>query len=473
MSANLEALRQAVAVSPDNVPLLVLLAEGCLDQFLLAEAKQYYQRANQHNPRHLAVHLGLARIAYQEGNLSEAVVRAEAILAEHPRCAPAWLLLSRLAVLENKLAEAREHYAKAREIEPDLRDEGLEKDFAKNPPPPPPASGENLKPIPATLTEGDEPEAPSPSFEKDRPADEPSLSSAAAFDLSVEFERPNIAFSDVGGMNAVKEDIRMKIIYPLQKAELFRQYGKKTGGGVLLYGPPGCGKTLLSRATAGEIKGTFISIGIHQVLDMWLGNSEKNLHKIFELARQNTPAILFFDEVDALASDRANMKFSAGRNVINQFLAEMDGATGNNEGILILGATNAPWQVDPAFRRPGRFDRVLFVPPPDEEARVSIIEIMAKGKPIQKLDARTLAKRTKDFSGADLKAVFDVASEEKLAIAMRENRIVPMTTDDLVRAAKSLQPSTRAWFENAKNYALYANQSGFYNDVLAFLGIKR
>jgi transitional endoplasmic reticulum ATPase len=198
----------------------------------------------------------------------------------------------------------------------------------------------------------------------------------------------------------------------------------------------------------------------------------KNLHKIFELARQNKPAILFFDEVDALASDRTTMKQSAGRNAINQFLAEMDGNE-NNEGILVLGATNAPWQVDPAFRRPGRFDRVLFVPPPDEEARASIIEIMAQGKPIHKLDARALAKRTKDFSGADLKAVFDIASEEKLAVAMRENRIVPITTDDLVRAARSMQPSTKAWFESAKNYALYANQSGFYNDVLSFLGIKK
>jgi SpoVK/Ycf46/Vps4 family AAA+-type ATPase len=205
---------------------------------------------------------------------------------------------------------------------------------------------------------------------------------------------------------------------------------------------------------------------------MWLGNSEKNLHQIFELARQHAPAILFFDEVDALASDRTSLKQSAGRNVINQFLAEMDGNS-NNEGILILGATNAPWQVDPAFRRPGRFDRVLFVPPPDEEARASIIELMAEGKPIQKLDARALAKRTKDFSGADLKAVFDLASEEKLAIAMRENRLVPITTDDLIRAAKSMQPSTKAWFESAKNYALYANQSGFYNDVLSFLGIKK
>jgi SpoVK/Ycf46/Vps4 family AAA+-type ATPase len=239
-----------------------------------------------------------------------------------------------------------------------------------------------------------------------------------------------------------------------------------------MYGPPGCGKTLLARATAGEINATFFSIGIHQVLDMWLGSSEKNLHRIFELARRHAPAILFFDEVDALASDRSTFKHGAGRNVINQFLAEMDGATGNNEGILVLGATNAPWQVDPAFRRPGRFDRVLFVPPPDEEARVSIVELMARGKPMHQLDARAVARKTVDFSGADLGAVFDRASEEKLALAMRENRVVPIGTADLLAAAKSMQPSTRAWFESAKNYALYANQSGFYNDVLAFLGLK-
>jgi len=206
---------------------------------------------------------------------------------------------------------------------------------------------------------------------------------------------------------------------------------------------------------------------------MWIGSSERNLHKIFELARQNAPTILFFDEVDALASDRVTKKLSGGRNVINQFLAEMDGAIGTNEGILVLGATNAPWQVDPAFRRPGRFDRVLFVPPPDEEARISIIEIIAKGKPVQNLDTRALARQTKDYSGADLKAVFDVATEEKLVIAMRENRIVPMSTEDLIRAAQSLQPSTREWFESAKNYALYANQSGLYNDILSFLGIKK
>jgi AAA+ superfamily predicted ATPase len=471
MSSNLEALRQAVSFSPDNVPLLLLLGEGCLDQFLFEEARQHFQAVLQHDAHNLGGQLGLARTSYQQGNLSEAVLRAEAIAAVHPNNGGVWRLLSRLAFIEGHLEEAREHYAKARRVEPAVRDEGLEKDLSsRSPPPPLPPMGETNKPVPATESESDD--LPGPPRHGDSSEDRAPKPEAVP-DLSVEFERPTVKFADVGGMSAVKEEIRMKIIYPLQNAELFRQYGKKTGGGVLLYGPPGCGKTLLSRATAGEIKATFLSIGIHQVLDMWLGNSEKNLHKIFELARQNTPAILFFDEVDALASDRASMKHGAGRNVINQFLAEMDGAIGSNDGILVLGATNAPWQVDSAFRRPGRFDRVLFVPPPDEDARASIIDLMAEGKPVQKLDSRALARRTKDFSGADLKAVFDVASEEKLAVAMRENRVVPITTDDLLRAAKSRQPSTKAWFESAKNYALYANQSGFYNDVLAFLGMKK
>jgi transitional endoplasmic reticulum ATPase len=271
----------------------------------------------------------------------------------------------------------------------------------------------------------------------------------------------------------VKEEIRMKILYPLQNAELFKTYGKTIGGGVLLYGPPGCGKTLLSRATAGEIKSNFLSIGIHQILDLYIGNSEKNLHQIFEMARDHAPCILFFDEVDALAADRSDLKKSAGRTLINQFLAEMDGNVGSNEGVLILGATNAPWHIDPAFRRPGRFDRVLFVPPPDEEARRSVIEVMSRNKPVAELDAAAIARKTKDFSGADLKAVFDQAIEKCLATAMKEGRVVPLTTKALLETVKSTKPSTREWFESAKNYAMYSNQSGFYNDVLTFLGITR
>jgi transitional endoplasmic reticulum ATPase len=296
----------------------------------------------------------------------------------------------------------------------------------------------------------------------------------AAYDLGLaDFEKPKLKFSDVGGMNDVKEEIRMKIIYPLQHAELFKAYNKKVGGGVLLYGPPGCGKTLLSKATAGEIKANFIALGLHQILDMWIGNSEKNLHELFERARRGRPCVLFFDEVDALAASRADMRASAGRHLINQFLAELDGVTSSNDGVLILAATNAPWHVDPAFRRPGRFDRILFVPPPDPAGRAAIVRAMCAGKPVDDIDYNAVAKKTEAFSGADLKAVLDRAIEAKLAEAMKAGIPKPLTTKDLLAAAAGVRPSTREWFATARNYALYANESGTYDDVLQYLNLSR
>lgn len=195
------------------------------------------------------------------------------------------------------------------------------------------------------------------------------------------------------------------------------------------------------------------------------------MHEVFELARKNAPSILFFDEVDALAADRRDLRQSAGRNLINAFLSEMDGAESDNDGVLIIGATNAPWHIDPAFRRPGRFDRTLFVPPPDEPGRASIIEVIAKNKPITELDPRTLAKKCANFSGADLNAVFDLATEEVLNQAMTTGKVIPLTTKDLIKAAAIHKPTTKAWFESAKNYAMYSNQGGFYDDVLKYLGL--
>ena len=195
---------------------------------------------------------------------------------------------------------------------------------------------------------------------EDRP-DEPLL----------EMEKPDIKFNDVGGMDDLKKQIRLKIIEPMKHPELYQAYGKAIGGSLLMYGPPGCGKTYLARATAGEIEAAFYLRGLHDVLDMYIGNSEQRLHALFENAREHAPCVLFFDEVDALGSSRADLKASSGRHLINQFLSELDGIDSTNDGILILAATNAPWHLDPAFRRPGRFDRLLFVPPPDLEARAA------------------------------------------------------------------------------------------------------
>lgn len=282
-------------------------------------------------------------------------------------------------------------------------------------------------------------------------------------------ERPRINFTDVGGMESLKEAIRLKIIYPSQHPEIYAAYGQRTGGGLLLYGPPGCGKTRLARATAGEIGASFMAIGIADVLEMWLGQSERNLRAAFMTARQHTPCVLFFDEIDALAADRADFRGSAGRTVINQFLSELDGVESSNDGLLVLGATNAPWHLDPAFRRPGRFDDVLFVPPPDRDARVEIVRILLRERPIGKVDIGRVAGATDGYSGADLRGLVDRAVQRKLGAALREGAIRPIQTDDLIAAAKEAVPTTREWFATVRNYVMYANQSGLYDPVRPYL----
>jgi transitional endoplasmic reticulum ATPase len=270
-------------------------------------------------------------------------------------------------------------------------------------------------------------------------------------------------------MDAVKDEIRLKIIHPLANPDVYKAYGKKIGGGILLYGPPGCGKTHLARATAGEVRAGFLSVGINEVLDMWIGQSERNLHDIFENARAHKPCVLFFDEVDALGASRTDMRQSAGRHLINQFLAELDGDKAHNDGVLILGATNAPWHLDSAFRRPGRFDRVVFVPPPDTAARAAILRILLAGKPTMNIDLDHLAGKASEFSGADLKALVDVAIEGKLRSALKTGVPEPLTTKDLLEAAKTLRPTTKEWFATARNYAIYSNVGGIYDDILRYL----
>ena len=282
-------------------------------------------------------------------------------------------------------------------------------------------------------------------------------------------EKPDINFSDVGGLENIKKEIDLKIIKPLENAELYAAYGKKIGGGILLYGPPGCGKTYLAKATAGEINAAFINVSLNDILDMWHGNSEKNLHNIFAKARENTPCVVFFDEIDALAAKRSDMLQSAGKKVINQFLNELDGIQHSNDGLLIIGATNTPWHLDSAFRRPGRFDRIIFVPPPDLKSKEIIIELKLKGKPIDNIDYKKVAKQTKNYSGADINALVDIAVEFKLEEALETGIPKPITTKDLLKAAAKHNASTVDWFNTAKNYATFANQSGLYNDVLHYI----
>ena len=278
-----------------------------------------------------------------------------------------------------------------------------------------------------------------------------------------------VTFADVGGLDEIKAQVEKRIILPFQNPGLFAKFKKKAGGGILLYGPPGCGKTLLARATAGQCRATFLNVAIDDVLDMWIGESERKLHALFDKARAAAPSVLFFDELEALAGKRQFTREGTSSKLVSQFLSEMDGFVRNNAGVLVLGATNVPWAIDPAFRRPGRFDRVLFVPPPDRPARAAILRLCLDGRPATGVDCDALAARTGGFSGADLENLVDTAADRAIAASLARNEEVPITQADLVAALAEVKPTTTEWLTTARNYARYANEGGQYDEVLAFL----
>lgn len=436
--ATLATLREALAVSPDNVPLREHLAATLLATGRAEEAEAEYREALMRGAGGGA-QLGLARSFFALGKLREAGVLAEALAEAEPDNAAAQLLLARIGLNDGRPDEARERYTRAIQLDASLSDPDLAAALA--------TGDARRERVPAHAYAGDDSDLVE----------------------TVTVKRPRITFDDVGGMEDVKEEIRMKIVHPFAQPELFAAYGKAPGGGILLYGPPGCGKTHIARATAGEIRATFIAVGIDEVLSMWMGESEQQLHEAFERARRAAPCVLFFDEVDAIGAKRHDIRHGAMRQLVNQFLAELDGIKTANEGVLILATSNAPWAVDDALRRPGRFDRVVFIPPPDERARVAILRLHLAERPTSDVDVDSIARKTKGFSGADLAAVVDRAVEAKLRDSMQARVPLPLETGDLDAALKSARSTTAEWMQTARSYALHANEAGTYDDVLAYL----
>ncbi|NNE13921.1 MAG: AAA family ATPase [Saprospiraceae bacterium] len=427
----LNELSEALEASPQNQTLRYLLVKKLYN---FSEYKEQFEHHIQillkQAPNHYQAKDLLMKHYFQQQKLSACIILGEELMEAQNLSQEGYLILAKSYMKEGNSEKARDIYQEAIILDPDLTDEELDNAFRVG-----------------AFEE----------FDFDDEMDDGTM------------EKPNINFSDVGGLEDVKREIDLKIIKPLAHADLYAQYGKKVGGGILLYGPPGCGKTYLSKATAGQIDAKFINVGLNDILDMWLGSSEQKLHNFFSLARRNTPCVLFFDEIDALGAKRSDMRQSAGKTVINQFLSELDGVETSNEGILIIGATNCPWHLDPAFRRPGRFDRIIFVPPPDTKGKEEILKILLKNKPTDQIDYLKVAKKTKDYSGADLEALIDIAIEKKLEKAIETGVPEPLRTADLLQAIDSHKPSTVDWFTTAKNYAMFANQSGLYDDILSYL----
>jgi transitional endoplasmic reticulum ATPase len=261
-------------------------------------------------------------------------------------------------------------------------------------------------------------------------------------------ERPSVRFDDVAGLDDVKDEIRLKMIYPFAHPELAARFGIAPGGGVLLYGPPGTGKTMLARATAGEIDATFFRISAADVLSKWVGEAEQNIKRLFDAAAAEARSIIFIDEIESLVPARRDEGSSVMQRVVPQILQGMEGFDKKaSQPILFMGATNVPWQLDPAVLRPGRFDARVYIPLPDLAARQKMLELYLANRPVSAdVDIADLARRLDSYSGADIKHLCDRAAvipflQSVAGRGAEEGEITRAILDDVIRETP---PSVRA-----------------------------
>ncbi|MGH3396432.1 MAG: ATP-binding protein [Streptosporangiaceae bacterium] len=282
-------------------------------------------------------------------------------------------------------------------------------------------------------------------------------------------ERPGLRLADVAGLAEVKARLEAAFLAPLRNPELRRLYHKSLRGGLLLYGPPGCGKTFIARAVAGELGARFLAVSFADVVDMFIGQSERNIRELFTIARSKAPCVLFLDEVDAIGQKRSQVRSAPIRSAVNQLLLELDDVSGSNEGVFVLAASNHPWDVDSALRRPGRFDRTLLVLPPDAEAREAVFRFHLRDRPVAGVELTRLAALTEGYSAADIAHVCESAAEAALLASARAGELRLIGQGDLTDAVAQVRPSIGPWFESARNVALFANEGGAYDDLVAYL----
>jgi transitional endoplasmic reticulum ATPase len=250
-------------------------------------------------------------------------------------------------------------------------------------------------------------------------------------------EVPKVKWSDVGGLEEVKEELKEAVEWPLKYPDSFKRLGIKPPSGILLYGPPGCGKTLLAKAVASEAEANFISVKGPELLSKWFGESERRIRELFRRARQVAPCIIFFDEIDAMVPMRGLSRHEATERIVSQLLTEMSGLEELRD-VIVLAATNRPDMLDPALLRPGRLERQILVPAPDEETRLKILQIHTKNMPLKGVDLKKLAKLTENYSGADLEAL----CREAAITALRENKKAKeVTMKHFQKALKKVAPS--------------------------------
>lgn len=400
-------------------------------------------------PDSLALRLHYAQLLVDAGRASEAVAQASVVLAAEPTNAAALKIVTDATSRPSAPAAtpAPEAAGPTTEASPEGGADGinwdqLEEDIAADVEPP---------------------------FVQASMAPDP-----LAYEGLGEVTQETITLDDVGGLDDVKERIRIAFLEPMRNPEIAKAFGKSLRGGLLLYGPPGTGKTFIARAIAGELGANFLSVTLADILNGIIGESEQNVHRVFQRARQLAPCVVFIDELDALGGKRSQyMNVGWMRNVVNQMLQEMDGIGSDNDGVFLLGATNHPWDVDTALMRPGRFDRTVLVLPPDAPARAAILTHNFSGRPIAGINIDAIVARTDGFSGADLSHVVATAAERAMSDSIASGTVRPISMKDVEKALKEIKPSIMPWLQSARNVVTFANEDGRYDDLEAYLRSRK
>lgn len=260
-----------------------------------------------------------------------------------------------------------------------------------------------------------------------------------------------ITFDSIGGLDELKEEIRLKIIDPLLYPEVFTYFGKKIGGGILMYGPPGCGKSLIAEAAANEAGASFFNVKASDLKSKYVGETEKNIAELFDRARKTAPSIIFFDEFESLGGDRTDAPVHE-KSSVAEFLTQMDGVGNKDQQILLLAATNEPWSVDSALRREGRFGNTIFVPPPDAEARRQILMLKLKTRPIDfTVNVGELVAKTELVSGADLAFLCEEAANIPLREYFKTKKLRKISQGDLLCALDKMNGVIVPWLAKARH----------------------
>lgn len=460
----IDSLARAVQAAPEDVPLRLHLAEQLLHDGRGPEAVTHCAIALQHSPEDRDARALMARALAPSPTAQAPLDPAVEPTAERPQPPT----------------------GSQGPLSPQAPAPGpLPAQSAASQPAPAPAPASDTPATAPTPDCTNRPEPPQGKQKRGNPA-EPSTSGAQVYQLRSsstespkadpedwEVEPPKVKMDDVGGLADVKNRIEAAFLAPMRNPELRRLYGKSLRGGLLLYGPPGVGKTFIARAVAGEMGAGFINVTITDILDPLLGNSEANLHAIFQQARHNAPCVVFLDEIDAIGIKRSLLRFTGIRGTVNQLLQELDGIGSDNEGVYVMAATNTPWDIDPALRRPGRLDRTVLVLPPDAPARNAILRTHLKDRPTAGLDLDYLARVTDGLTGADLAHLCDTAVEKALLDSVHTGEPRSIQMPDLLAALQEVHPSTGPWFDIARNVVEFADRSGEYAELRAWMKARK